>query len=139
MSELVSLCLGSVFPDPYNLKLTFEMKRNQSEALIQFQKDDSDTLINPEMACGGGPVDVAAFGFRISLMTLQKKKARPVLMSSSMAMTPRRPRVASIRLKGVVRTVRVRSADTMGVSRSPAISGGTNRTTVYFRWPDPII
>jgi len=76
----VSLCMASVFPDPYNLKLTFEMKRNQSEAVIKFQKDKSESLIDPEHACGGGPVDVAAFGFRISLMTLMKQKTRPVLI-----------------------------------------------------------
>ena len=79
VSELVSLALSAVFPDPYRLHLDFEPKRGKSEAVLSFSKADGER-IDPLTASGGGPVDVAAFALRVSLWSLRKPRSRATLV-----------------------------------------------------------
>jgi len=79
VSELVSLALSAVFPDPYTLHLDFELKRGKSEAILSFSKKDGER-ISPLSASGGGPVDVAAFALRVSLWSLRKPRTRAVMI-----------------------------------------------------------
>lgn len=79
ISELVSLALASVFPDPYKLKLVFELRRGKSEADLLFVKKGAEP-VSPMEASGGGAVDVAAFGLRLSLWSLQNPRSRPTLI-----------------------------------------------------------
>jgi len=79
ISELVSLALEAVFPDPYRLNLDFELRRNKSEADLTFSKKKGDK-IDPLSASGGGAVDVAAFGLRVSLWSLRGKRSRPCIV-----------------------------------------------------------
>ena len=60
ISELVSLALEAVFPNPYKMVLRFETRRNRSEADLLLQ-DENGNLLSPMDAVGGGVVDVAAF------------------------------------------------------------------------------
>lgn len=78
ISEIVTLALAAVFPNPYELHLDFELKRGRSEASIMFGKGEE--RFRPLTASGGGPVDVASFGLRVALWSLRMPRTRPVLI-----------------------------------------------------------
>lgn len=78
ISEIVSLALASIFDDPYKLKLDFVEARGKTECNISFEKNGQ--LFNPLNASGGGCVDVACMGLRLSLWTLQQPKSRAVII-----------------------------------------------------------
>lgn len=75
VSELSSLALEAIFPDPYKLSLSFELRRNRSEADLLLVDGDENS-VSPMDAVGGGVVDVAALALRISLWSL--KQPRPI-------------------------------------------------------------
>ncbi len=79
ISELVSLALEAVFPNPYKMVLKFETRRNRSEADLLLQ-DENGNLLSPMDAVGGGVVDVAAFALRIALWSLKRPKPRAVMI-----------------------------------------------------------
>jgi ABC-type glutathione transport system ATPase component len=76
VSELVTLGLEAVFPDPYSLNLEFELKRGKSEAVLSFTRDGEESKVHPLSASGGGAVDVAAFGLRVALWSLRRPRSR---------------------------------------------------------------
>lgn len=78
ISELVSLALSSVFENPYELKLEYELKRNKTEAQLMFQRDGK--LVDPLGSTGYGAVDIAGFGLRCALMSLSQKNLAKVLI-----------------------------------------------------------
>lgn len=71
ISNLVTMALASVFPDPWKLQLRFVERRNKTEADLIFIKGDNETddLLN---AGGGGPADIAAFALRIALWRIRE-------------------------------------------------------------------
>jgi ABC-type cobalamin/Fe3+-siderophores transport system ATPase subunit len=77
ISHLVTMALSSVFPAPYEFKLSFVQKRNKTEAKLLFLKNgnESDDILNTG---GGGVSDVASLALRISLWSINK--TRPVLL-----------------------------------------------------------
>ena len=77
VSELVTLAMSAVFPDPYELKLKFILRRGRTEADITFVRDGIE--VDPMTASGGGAVDVAAFALQVSLWSLQVPRNRRVL------------------------------------------------------------
>lgn len=77
VSELVTVALSSVFPDPYQFMLRFVVRRNKTEADLLFLREEQE--IDPLSASGGGVVDVAAFALRVSLWRLSNE-LRPVLI-----------------------------------------------------------
>jgi len=79
LSELASLALDSVFPEPYTLHIDFPVKRGATEARLYFTLPNSDEEIDPLDASGGGAVDIAAFALRIACWKLQQDKTRPIL------------------------------------------------------------
>lgn len=79
ISELVTLAMDSVFPNPYKIKLDFDLKRDKTEANIWFV-DDEGNKIDPMDASGGGAVDVASLALQISLWTLSNPRTRNVLI-----------------------------------------------------------
>ena len=78
VSELVTLALQTVFPDPYDFVVDFVLKRGKTEADMFFER--RDMRADPLTASGGGAVDVAAFALRVSLWSLRHKKSRPVMV-----------------------------------------------------------
>jgi DNA repair ATPase RecN len=78
ISELVTLALASVFPDPYQLKVHFVVRRGKTEADIVFARNGEE--IDPLSASGGGAVDVAAFALRVALWRLSPRRSRAVLI-----------------------------------------------------------
>jgi hypothetical protein len=78
ISNLVTMALASVFPEPYEFKLEFVERRNSTEADRVFLKNDNriDDILN---FGGGGVADVANFALIISLWAL--KKTRPIFIN----------------------------------------------------------
>ena len=79
VSELVSLALAHVFPQPYTMVLRFENKRGRTEAGLYF-KDAEGNEMSPMDASGYGVVDVASFALRLSLWTLCKPRSRATII-----------------------------------------------------------
>jgi DNA repair exonuclease SbcCD ATPase subunit len=79
ISELVSLALEAVFPNPYKMVLKFETRRNRSEADLLLQ-DEKGNLLSPMDAVGGGVVDVASFALRVALWSLKRPRPRPIMV-----------------------------------------------------------
>jgi ABC-type cobalamin/Fe3+-siderophores transport system ATPase subunit len=77
ISNLVSMALASVFPEPYVFQLRFVQKRNKTEAELIFSKNgnETDDILNTG---GGGVADIASIALRISLWSI--KKTRPTLI-----------------------------------------------------------
>lgn len=78
ISELVSLCLESVFKNPYKFVVNFEMRRGKTECDLLFERNGKQ--MKPVDASGVGAVDVAAFGCRVAAMSLSIPQTRPVLI-----------------------------------------------------------
>lgn len=64
ISDIVSLALEAVFPDPYSLEVDFVERRNRTECDLLFCRNDEK--IDPLTASGGGAVDVASFALRVA-------------------------------------------------------------------------
>jgi DNA repair exonuclease SbcCD ATPase subunit len=79
ISELVSLALEAVFPNPYKMVLKFETRRNRSEADLLLQ-DENGNLLSPMDSVGGGVVDVAAMSLRVALFSLKRPKPRSIIV-----------------------------------------------------------
>lgn len=81
VSELVSLALEAVFPEPYKMALDFELRRGKTEADITLvDPNDPETRIDPMTSTGGGVVDVASFGLRVTCWSLKTERTRPTLV-----------------------------------------------------------
>lgn len=78
VSELVSLSLAAVFPNPYTMQLKYEIKRNKTEAQLLFARGKQ--IIDPMESAGHGPVDVSEFALRCSLWSLQSGSIDNVLV-----------------------------------------------------------
>lgn len=77
ISNLVTMALAAVFPDPYEFYLRFVERRNTSEADLIFSKNGNE--INDILESGGGGVaDIANFALIISLWAL--KKTQPIFI-----------------------------------------------------------
>lgn len=70
ISSLVTLALRSVFPEPYEFKAEFIMKRNKTECNMFFEKNGK--RFDPMNEVGGGVLDVASFALRVSMWALSR-------------------------------------------------------------------
>jgi ABC-type glutathione transport system ATPase component len=76
ISNLVTMALSSVFPDPYEFSLRFVQRRNKTEADLIFSKNGNEG--DPMEVSGGGALDVASFALRAAVWSL--KPTRRVLI-----------------------------------------------------------
>ena len=76
ISDLVSLALRSVFPDPYEFQAVFENRRNSMECDLNFVKDGHE--YKPLDSCGYGAADIASFALRVAYWSLGD--TRPLLI-----------------------------------------------------------
>lgn len=74
LAELVSLCLESVFKNPYKFAVNFETRRGKTECDLRFSRNNK--LLKPTESSGVGAVDIAAFGLRPAVWSLSKPKSR---------------------------------------------------------------
>lgn len=78
ISDITSLALDAVFPDPYELKVEFVERRNKTECDLKFVRDDME--VDPLTASGGGAIDVAAFALRIASWSMQRPRTRNTII-----------------------------------------------------------
>jgi hypothetical protein len=78
ISDIASMALDAVFPEPYELMIEFVPRRNKTECDIYFMRDDNK--VKPLEASGIGAVDVAAFALRIASWSMQLPHTRPLIL-----------------------------------------------------------
>ena len=69
IEDIVKTCIDTCFPDEYDFKVEFEIKRGKTECALKFYKNghEIDDLLE---SGGGGVVDIASFGIRIAAWSL---------------------------------------------------------------------
>jgi len=78
ISNLITTCLESIFPDPYEFDLDFVIRRNKTEADMNFVKGEDK--FHPMTASGGGVVDLVSFILRPICYSLQNPKSRNAII-----------------------------------------------------------
>lgn len=78
ISQVVTRCLEAVFPDPYEFKIEFEMKRGKTECRVLFLRSGKE--VNPMRAASGGVKDVASLALRLACLALSKPRKRRLLV-----------------------------------------------------------
>jgi DNA repair exonuclease SbcCD ATPase subunit len=79
VSDIVTRCLRAVFGEgSYEFQILFEQKRGKVEAVMQFVRNGE--IYDPMTQSGGGVLDVAAFGLRLSALLLSSNRYRRVLI-----------------------------------------------------------
>ncbi len=78
ISDIASMALEAVFPEPYELAIEFVPRRNKTECDIYFVREGNK--VNPLDASGIGAVDVAAFALRIASWSMQLPHTRPLIL-----------------------------------------------------------
>lgn len=78
VSGVVSRCLATVFPDPYEFKIHFERKRGKTEARPVLLRAGRE--VSPLDGVGGGILDVTAFALRVVYVAATVPKVRPLLV-----------------------------------------------------------
>lgn len=78
ISDITSLALEAVFPDPYELVAEFVQRRNKTECDLYFSRNGD--RVDPLGASGGGSVDIAAFALRIASWSMQHPKRRNTIV-----------------------------------------------------------
>jgi len=78
ISNLITICMESIFPDPYEFNLDFVIKRNKTEAEMNFIKGKDK--FHPMTASGGGVVDLVSFILRPICWSLQNPKSRNTII-----------------------------------------------------------
>ena len=78
ISDIVSMALEAVFPEPYELKVEFVQRRNKTECDLKFVRDGLE--IDPLSASGGGAIDVATFALRIASWSMMRPHTRNTII-----------------------------------------------------------
>ena len=78
ISDITSLALEAVFPDPYELQVEFVQRRNKTECDLYFVRDGNK--VDPLTASGVGAVDVAAFALRIASWSMMQPRTRNTII-----------------------------------------------------------
>jgi DNA repair exonuclease SbcCD ATPase subunit len=78
ISDISSLALDAVFPDPYELIAEFVQRRNKTECDLYFVRDGEK--VDPLEATGFGAVDVASFALRVASWAMEDPKLRNVII-----------------------------------------------------------
>lgn len=78
ISDITSMALESVFPNPYQLKIEFVQRRNKTECDLFFERDGN--RFDPIDSSGVGTIDVAAFALRIASWSMQNPHSRNTII-----------------------------------------------------------
>jgi DNA repair exonuclease SbcCD ATPase subunit len=77
ISNLVTMALAAVFSDPYEFKVEFVERRNQTEADFLFVKRGNEC--DPLDSSGFGAVDIASIALRMAIWSIKKTRAIMIL------------------------------------------------------------
>jgi len=78
ISDITSMAMEAVFPDPYDIKVEFVQRRNKTECDIFFVRDDQK--IDPLSSTGGGAIDVATLALRVACWSMNAPHTRNVIV-----------------------------------------------------------
>jgi len=78
ISDISSLALDAVFPDPYELIAEFVQRRNKTECDLYFVRGGEK--VDPLEATGFGAVDVASFALRVASWAMEDPKPNNVIL-----------------------------------------------------------
>ena len=78
IAGVVTKCLEAVFDEPYQFRIEFERKRNQTEARLVLERDGLE--VDPMSGSGGGVVDTVAFALRVACLVLSRPKLQKLLI-----------------------------------------------------------
>ena len=78
ISDITSLALEAVFPDPYELIVEFVQRRNKTECDLYFVRNEN--RVDPMTASGVGAVDVATFALRIASWSMADPHSRNTIV-----------------------------------------------------------
>jgi len=78
IASIVTKCLQVVFDDLYSFHIHFEQKRGKTEARMVFRREFKE--FDPATECGGGILNVAAFGLRLAALVLCQPAKRKLLI-----------------------------------------------------------
>ncbi len=70
IEDIVQLAIDTCFPNEYEFKMEFGIKRGKTEAELIFVQNENK--IDPMDASGGGVVDITSFALRIAAWSLSK-------------------------------------------------------------------
>jgi DNA repair exonuclease SbcCD ATPase subunit len=76
IEDIVQLAIDSCFPGKYKFQLEFVLKRNKTEANLNFY--ENNRMVNPMKASGGGLVNLACFAIRIAAWSLNR--TNPIIL-----------------------------------------------------------
>lgn len=68
IEDIVKTCIDTCFPDEYDFRVEFEIKRGKTECALKFYKNERE--IDIIEASGGGVVDMASLGLRLAAWSL---------------------------------------------------------------------
>lgn len=78
LSDIGSMAMASVFPNPYRLLIEFKPSGGKIDVDLGFVKDGNK--IDPIIGTGGGAIDIAALSLRFSCWAIHKHKTRPIMV-----------------------------------------------------------
>ena len=78
ISDITSLALEAVFPNPYELQVEFVQRRNKTECDLYFTRDGNQ--VDPITGSGVGAIDVAAFALRIASWSMTQPRTRNTII-----------------------------------------------------------
>lgn len=78
ISDITSLALESVFPNPYKLIMDFVERRGKIECDLLFERNGN--IIKPKDAAGFGQMDIASLALRVALWSMQFPRTRPTII-----------------------------------------------------------
>jgi len=79
ISRIVCRCLESVFDNPYEFLIDFQVKRNKTEAELVMRRDGIE-FRDPKREVGMGMIDVASLGLRVACIVLSQPRMDRVLI-----------------------------------------------------------
>lgn len=79
ISDITSMALEAIFPNPYELVAEFTPRRGKTECDLVFVRN-GDRLEDPVSDSGGGAVDVASFALRVASWSMMSPRSRNVLI-----------------------------------------------------------
>lgn len=78
LTELPKLALSSVFDDPYEFDVQFEIRRGKTEVDFWFVRDGEN--FSPKENTGLGAVDIAGMALRPALWSMKIPRSRPTIL-----------------------------------------------------------
>jgi DNA repair exonuclease SbcCD ATPase subunit len=78
ISDITSLALEAVYPDPYKLIAEFVQRRNKTECDLLFERNGQ--RIEPMDSSGGGTVNIASFALRVASWSMENPRSNNVLI-----------------------------------------------------------